>query len=191
MTEVRSKPRARGWLTLLPIAVFLVLAVLLYRGLSGNPSDVPSVLINKPVPEFALAPVEALNLPGLATADLRKGSITLVNVWASWCVPCRDEHPLLMELAGREDLRIVGINHKDDPQNARRFLMTLGVPFAAVGSDRSGRVALDWGVYGVPESFLVDGEGVIRLKWIGPLTREAVRTRIIPKIEEIRRAGGS
>lgn len=191
MSTTRSRSPARGWLTLLPIAVFLVLAVLFYRGLSGDPSDVPSVLINKPVPEFTLAPVEALNLPGLATADLKKGAITLVNVWASWCVPCRDEHPLLMELAKREDIRVVGINYKDDPENARRFLITLGVPFAAVGSDPTGRAAVDWGVYGVPESFLVDGEGVIRLKWIGPLTPEALKAEIIPKIEEIKRAGGS
>jgi cytochrome c biogenesis protein CcmG/thiol:disulfide interchange protein DsbE len=189
--ETTPSPRARRWLTVLPVAVFLVLAVLLYRGLSGNPSDVPSVLINKPAPEFTLPPVEALNLPGLATADLKKGGVSLVNIWASWCVPCRDEHPLLMELAGRNDLRVVGINYKDDPENARRFLITLGVPFAAVGSDRNGRAAVDWGVYGVPESFLVDGNGMIRLKWIGPLTREALTTQIIPKIEELRRAGGS
>jgi cytochrome c biogenesis protein CcmG/thiol:disulfide interchange protein DsbE len=191
MTETPSPAGARGWLTILPVAVFLVLVALFYRGLSGDPAEVPSVLINKPVPDFTLAPVEALNLPGLATADLKKGDITLVNVWASWCVPCRTEHPLLMELGRREDLRVVGINYKDDPENARRFLNTLGVPFAAVGGDPDGRTAVDWGVYGVPESFLVDGEGVIRLKWIGPLTGEALRNEIIPKLEEIRRAAGS
>ena len=96
-----------------------------------------------------------------------------------------------MELAKREDLRIVGINYKDDPENARRFLMTLGIPFAAVGSDVNGRASVDWGVYGVPESFIVDGEGVIRLKWIGPLTQEALKNEIIPKVEKIRRAGDS
>jgi cytochrome c biogenesis protein CcmG/thiol:disulfide interchange protein DsbE len=191
MTDAPSRSLLRGWLTILPVTVFLVLAVILYRGLSGDPAEVPSVLINKPVPDFTLAPVEALNLPGLASTDLKKGDITLVNVWASWCVPCRTEHPLLMELARREDLRVVGINYKDDPENARRFLITLGVPFAAVGSDPNGRAAVDWGVYGVPESFLVDGEGVIRLKWIGPLTGEVIENEIIPKIGEIRRAGGS
>jgi cytochrome c biogenesis protein CcmG/thiol:disulfide interchange protein DsbE len=191
MTDTPPSSRARGWLTVLPVALFLVLAALFYRGLSGDPAEVPSVLINKPVPDFTLAPVEALNLPGLSSADLRKGQVTLVNVWASWCVPCRSEHPLLMELAKREDLRIVGINYKDDPENARRFLMTLGIPFAAVGSDINGRASVDWGVYGVPESFIVDGEGVIRLKWIGPLTQEALTSEIIPKIEKIRRAGGS
>lgn len=191
MTEAEPRPPRRGWLTLLPVAVFLVLAALFYRGLSGDPAEVPSVLINKPVPVFSLAPVEGLNLPGLATGDLQKGAITLVNVWASWCVPCRDEHPLLMELSRREDLRVVGINYKDDPENARRFLVTLGIPFAAVGADPGGRASVDWGVYGVPESFLVDGKGTIRLKWIGPLSGEALKTQIIPKIEEIRRAGGS
>ncbi len=186
-----SPARSRGWLALLPVAIFLVLAAIFYRGLSGNPADVPSVLINKPVPGFALAPIEGLDRPGLATGDLQKGTTTLVNVWASWCVPCREEHPLLTELSRREDVRVVGINYKDDPENARRFLMTLGVPYAAVGADRDGRTAVDWGVYGVPESFLVDGKGTIRLKWIGPLSREALRTQIVPKIEELRRAGGS
>jgi cytochrome c biogenesis protein CcmG/thiol:disulfide interchange protein DsbE len=191
MTQSPSPSRSRGWLTLLPIAVFLVLAALFYRGLSGDPAEVPSVLINKPVPDFALAPVAGLNLPGLAATDLKKGEVTLVNVWASWCVPCREEHPLLMELAKREDLRLVGINYKDDPENARRFLMTLGIPFAAVGSDLSGRASVDWGVYGVPESYLVDGEGVIRLKWIGPLSAQAVKNDIIPKIGALKLGGDS
>jgi cytochrome c biogenesis protein CcmG, thiol:disulfide interchange protein DsbE len=191
MTDSPSPSRSRGWLTLLPIAVFLVLAAIFYRGLSGDPAEVPSVLINKPVPDFTLAPVAALNLPGLASPDLKRGEITLVNVWASWCVPCRSEHPLLMELARREDVRIVGINYKDDPENARRFLITLGVPFTAVGSDVNGRASVDWGVYGVPESFLVDGEGVIRLKWIGPLSADALKNDIVPKIEAIKRGAGS
>jgi cytochrome c biogenesis protein CcmG/thiol:disulfide interchange protein DsbE len=191
MTDTPSSSRSRGWLTVLPVALFLVLAALFYRGLSGDPAEVPSVLINKPVPEFALPPIAGLNLPGLSTADLKKGEVTFVNVWASWCVPCRSEHPLLMELAKREDIRVVGINQKDDPENARRFLITLGVPFAAVGSDINGRVSVDWGVYGVPESFIVDGEGVIRLKWIGPLSAEALKSEIIPKIEKIKRGGGS
>ncbi|WP_119387884.1 DsbE family thiol:disulfide interchange protein [Taklimakanibacter lacteus] len=193
MAEASPGPssRPRRWLALVPVAVFLVLAAVFYRGLAGDPADVPSVLINKPAPQFALDPIDGLDLPGLATADLAKGAVTLVNVWASWCVPCRDEHPLLMELSRREDLKVVGINYKDDPENARRFLTTLGIPFAAVGADPNGRASVDWGVYGVPESFLVDGKGTIRLKWIGPLSREALKTQIIPKIEELRRAGGS
>lgn len=191
MADPAPPRKARAWLTLLPVAVFVLLAVLFYRGLSGNPADVPSVLINKPVPAFTLSPIAGLDLPGLADGDLKKGEVTLVNVWASWCVPCREEHPLLMELASRGDVRVVGINYKDDPENARRFLVTLGIPFTAVGADPNGRAAVDWGVYGVPESFLVDGTGTIRMKWIGPLTREALTKQIIPKIEEIRRAGGS
>ncbi|MBK1868721.1 DsbE family thiol:disulfide interchange protein [Taklimakanibacter albus] len=191
MADPAPPRKTRAWLTLLPVAVFALLAVLFYRGLSGNPADVPSVLINKPVPSFTLSPIAGLDLPGLADGDLKKGEVTLVNVWASWCVPCREEHPLLMELASRGDLRVVGINYKDDPENARRFLVTLGIPFTAVGADPNGRAAVDWGVYGVPESFLVDGTGTIRMKWIGPLTREALTKQIIPKIEEIRRGGGS
>ncbi len=191
MADTAPPRKTRAWLTLLPVAVFALLAVLFYRGLSGNPADVPSVLINKPVPAFTLSPIAGLDLPGLADGDLKKGEVTLVNVWASWCVPCREEHPLLMELASRGDLRVVGINYKDDPENARRFLVTLGIPFTAVGADPNGRAAVDWGVYGVPESFLVDGQGTIRMKWIGPLTREALTIQIIPKIEEIRRGGGS
>lgn len=191
MADTAPPRKTRAWLTLLPVAVFALLAVLFYRGLSGNPADVPSVLINKPVPAFTLSPIAGLDLPGLADGDLKKGEVTLVNVWASWCVPCREEHPLLMELASRGDLRVVGINYKDDPENARRFLVTLGIPFTAVGADPNGRAAVDWGVYGVPESFLVDGQGTIRMKWIGPLTREALTKQIIPKIEEIRRGGGS
>lgn len=191
MADPAPPRKTRAWLTLLPVAVFALLAILFYRGLSGNPADVPSVLINKPVPAFTLSPIAGLDLPGLADGDLKKGEVTLVNVWASWCVPCREEHPLLMELASRGDLRVVGINYKDDPENARRFLVTLGIPFAAVGADPNGRAAVDWGVYGVPESFLVDGTGTIRMKWIGPLTREALTKQIIPKIEEIRRGGGS
>jgi cytochrome c biogenesis protein CcmG, thiol:disulfide interchange protein DsbE len=191
MADTAPPRKTRAWLTLLPVAVFALLAVIFYRGLSGNPADVPSVLINKPVPAFTLSPIAGLDLPGLADGDLKKGEVTLVNVWASWCVPCREEHPLLMELASRGDLRVVGINYKDDPENARRFLVTLGIPFTAVGADPNGRAAVDWGVYGVPESFLVDGQGTIRMKWIGPLTREALTKQIIPKIEEIRRGGGS
>ncbi len=191
MADTAPPRKARAWLALVPVAVFALLAVIFYRGLLGNPADVPSVLINKPVPAFTLSPIEGLDLPGLADGDLKKGEVTLVNVWASWCVPCREEHPLLMELAGRGDVRVVGINYKDDPENARRFLVTLGIPFTAVGADPNGRAAVDWGVYGVPESFIVDGAGTIRMKWIGPLTREALTKQIIPKIEEIRRAGGS
>jgi cytochrome c biogenesis protein CcmG/thiol:disulfide interchange protein DsbE len=179
--------KRRPWLALLPIGVFLLLAALFYRGLAGDPSEIPSVLINKPVPQFVLPPVEGLAVPGFASGDLAKGEITLVNVWGSWCVPCRNEHPLLLELAQRSDIRVYGINYKDEPENARRFLGSLGNPFAAVGADQTGRVAIDWGVYGVPETFVVDGKGIIRLKWIGELTPDAIHGTIDPKIAELRK----
>ena len=179
---------SRLWLSLLPVAVFMLLAALFWRGLSGNPSEVPSVLIGKPVPEFSLPPVEGLGVPGFDTAALKAGKVTLVNVWASWCGPCRLEHPVLMVLTRRSDLQLFGLNYKDDPENARRFLGTLGQPFAAVGSDEKGRAAVDWGVYGVPETFVVDGEGVIRYKWIGPLTAAALEGVMAEEIEKAKQA---
>lgn len=185
MTTVETPARRGLWLTALPVAAFAVLAVLLYRGLSGNPTEIPSVLINKPVPEFTLPPLTGTGLPGLAAADLKGGKPTLVNVWASWCEPCREEHPLLMQLGKRGDVRLVGINYKDEPENALAFLNTMGQPFAAIGVDEEGRVGVDWGVYGVPETYLVDGKGVIRYKWIGAISAETIRTQIDPKIREL------
>jgi cytochrome c biogenesis protein CcmG/thiol:disulfide interchange protein DsbE len=183
----------RPWLSLLPVAGFLVLAALFYRGLSGNPSEIPSVLIDKPVPQFALPPVPGLTgegkaTPGFNSSDLATGAVTIVNVWGSWCLPCRSEHPFLLSLAQRSDARLFGINQKDAPENARRFLGSLGNPFMAVGADASGRVSIDWGVYGVPETFIVDGKGIIRLKWIGPLSAEGIRTVIEPKIAELNKS---
>ncbi|MFL5260552.1 MAG: DsbE family thiol:disulfide interchange protein [Hyphomicrobiales bacterium] len=180
-----TEARGRRWLVLLPIAAFLLIAGLFYKGLFGDPAEIPSVLIDKPAPRFDLPPVEGLGRPGFGSADLAKGGVTLVNVWGSWCVPCRSEHPLLMALAGRADVKLYGINYKDEPENARRFLGSLGNPFAAIGADPSGRTAIDWGVYGVPETFIVDGKGVVRGKWIGPLTEEAIRSVVGPKIAEL------
>jgi cytochrome c biogenesis protein CcmG/thiol:disulfide interchange protein DsbE len=185
MTTTSPQPsRARLWLVLIPAVVFVGLAALFWRGLSGKPSEIPSALIGKPVPAFALAAVPGLNVPGFGTADLKNGKVSVVNVWASWCAPCRIEHPLLVELAKRPDITLIGINYKDEPENAVRFLGTLGQPFAAVGMDRSGRAAVDWGVYGVPETFVVDGQGVIRYKHIGPLTPEAVLGTLAGEIEK-------
>jgi len=175
--------RPRLWLTLLPVIIFAALAAIFWRGLSGNPSEVPSVLIGKPVPNFNLPAVDGLGVPGLATKDLQQGTVTVVNIWASWCIPCRDEHPLLMQLSKRSDIRLVGINNKDDADNARRFLGTLGQPFAAVGADRDGRTSIDWGAYGVPETFIVDGKGTIRYKLIGGLTAEALAGPLNQQIE--------
>ena len=166
-------------LALLPAALFVALAAVFWAGLSGDPSRVPSVLIGKPVPDFALPGVASA--PGLASADLKAGPVSVVNVWASWCAPCKGEHPLLVDL-GKRGVALFGINQKDDPGDAARFLEALGQPFRRIGADRNGRVSLDWGVYGVPETFVVDGEGVIRYKHIGPLTAEAVERTLLPEI---------
>ncbi len=176
-TPTRASSRSR-LLFLLPALVFVGLAVLFgVQLISGrNPAEVPSALINKPVPTFSLAPLEGLvadgrPVPGFSNEDL-KGSITVVNVWASWCAPCRQEHPLLVDLAKDPSVRVVGINQRDNPDNARRFLGALGNPYSAVGVDPNGRASIDWGVYGVPETFIVGPDGTIRHKHIGPLTPE-------------------
>lgn len=186
--------RSRLWLVLLPIIVFAGLALLFWKGLSGTPNEIPSALIDKPVPDFVLNPVDGMQLPGFADEDLKKGKVTVVNVWASWCAPCRIEHPLLTELAKRPDIQLFGMNYKDEPPNAVEFLNTLGQPFAAVGMDRDGRTAIDFGVYGVPETFVVDGQGMIRYKHIGPLTAEAIAGEMAREIEKAKEplpAGGS
>ena len=176
--------RSRLSLVLIPVVVFAAIAALFWKGLSGEPSKIPSALINKPVPEFTLQAVPGVGVPGLATADLKAGKVSVVNVWASWCAPCRIEHPLLTELARRNDIALVGINYKDAPENAARFLGTLGQPFAAIGMDSNGRTAVDWGVYGVPETFVVDGQGNIRYKHIGPLTPESITGSLAAEIEK-------
>lgn len=167
---------------ILPVLVFIVLAGLFFVQLTSgrNPADLPSALLNKPVPTFSLAPLEGLMadgkpVPGFSNEDL-KGRVTIVNVWASWCAPCRQEHPLLVDLAKDPAIRLVGINQKDNPDNARRFLGALGNPYAAVGVDPNGRASIDWGVYGVPETFIIGPDGTIRHKHIGPLTPEALPT---------------
>jgi cytochrome c biogenesis protein CcmG, thiol:disulfide interchange protein DsbE len=177
VAEAAERPRSR-LIFILPGLVFVALVVLFGVQLTSgrNPAEVPSVLINKPVPAFNLAPLEGLlangqPVPGFSNQDLR-GRVTVVNVWASWCAPCRQEHPLLVELAKDPTIRVVGINQKDNPDNARRFLGALGNPYAAVGVDPNGRASIDWGVYGVPETFIVGPDGTIRHKHIGPLTPE-------------------
>jgi len=191
MPDAPSARRRFG--ALIPVAVFACLALLLGLALFwGDPDEVPSALIGKPVPAFALPPVDGLaRVPGLASADLAAGAPTVVNVWASWCVPCRAEHPLLMQLAARGDVRLVGLNYKDAPDNARRFLGTLGNPFAAIGADRTGRVAIDWGVYGVPETFIVDGAGRIAFKHVGPLAPGDIEAVIVPALQRARAASAA
>ncbi len=174
----------RRIITFLPVLLFAGLALLFWKGLSGDPSSLPSTLINKPVPTFQLAPVAGLNVPGLSDADLKTGKVTIVNIWASWCGPCREEHPLLTELAKRSDIVLVGINNKDDDANATRFLGALGLPFKAVGADTTGRVTIDWGGYGVPETFIIDGKGIIRYKHVGPLTAAILATTFDAEIKK-------
>ena len=174
---------------LLPLAIFTALAGLFLFSLwKGTSTIVPSALIGKPTPDFAMPPLAGLMLgadavPGLASADV-KGSISIVNVFASWCGPCREEHPVLIELAKDKRIRLVGLNYKDDPDNARRFLGALGNPYAAVGSDPAGRTAIDWGVYGVPESFVIAPDGTIAYKHVGALTANAVAGPINDAIEK-------
>ena len=169
------------WLAFAPLAVLAALALLFgVYGLNHDPKVEPRALVGKPLPEVSLPSLD--DGRPVRLADAARGPV-LVNVFASWCVPCRQEHPVLMELAKRGDIRLVGINNKDDPANARRFLGALGQPFAAVGSDRDGRVTIDWGGYGVPETFVVDGKGIIRHKHVGPLTLDEIKGTFAAQIE--------
>lgn len=189
MTEARSRSFWRKWGLALPLLIFAGLAGLFWLALhGGDPSRLPSALLGRPVPPFILPEIEGLTdegeaVQGFAASDLSAGQPTLVNVWASWCVPCHEEHPLLMQLAKQPGVRLYGINYKDDPAAARRFLGRYGNPFARVGADRSGRVAIDWGVYGVPETYVITGDGKIAYRHVGPLTEEAIRDKLLPRLK--------
>lgn len=182
-TSPANKPRRL--LALLPLIVFAAVAgMFLVQLMSGRDSaTVPSALLGEVAPETSLPPLEGLALPGLASGDFI-GQVTLVNVWASWCAPCREEHPVLMALGEDERIRVAGLNYKDRPEQARGFLGQLGNPYDAVGVDGSGRTAIDWGVYGVPETFLVGKDGTILFKHVGPLTPEIVTATLMPEIEK-------
>jgi cytochrome c biogenesis protein CcmG/thiol:disulfide interchange protein DsbE len=189
-TASQAKPPRRRLLLLLPLLLFLLLAALFFFRLgSGDPSRIPSALLGRPAPETNMPAVPGLlgrdgkPLPGIAAADF-KGAVTLVNVWASWCVPCHDEAPLLNALAEDRRIRIIGINYKDQPDNARRFLGRHGNPFVAAGADGNGRAAMEWGVYGVPETFLVGRDGKIAYKLIGPITPANLERALKPEIEK-------
>lgn len=187
MTASEQKPPRRRvrLVYLLPFGLFAALALIFLTRLESgvDPEAIPSALVGKPAPAFDLAPLDGAGLPGLKRADL-DGKVTVVNIFASWCVPCRQEHPILTALAKDPRIRVVGINYKDQPGNARTFLTDLGNPYAAIGVDERGRTAIDWGVYGVPETFLVGPDGVIRYKFIGPLTAETVDRALKPAIEK-------
>ncbi len=183
----------RKLLALLPLVAFLALAALFFSRLGVDSQRLPSALVGKPAPVFSLPPLEGAGVPAFSDADLRKGAVTLVNIFASWCGPCRDEHPLLMRLAADESLkkagvRIAGLSYKDDPANSLRFLKELGAPYDMIGVDRGGRAGVEWGVYGVPETFVVRGDGVIAYKHIGPLTEQSLRDKLLPEIEKARRS---
>ena len=190
-TETKEERRRPRFALLFPLAVFATLAAIFLAKLlmGGDPSAIPSALIDKPVPEFSLPALDGLNrdgtpVPGLAAADL-KGRVSLVNIFASWCGPCRQEHPFLVQLGGDPRIKLYGINYKDVPENARRFLGELGNPYAAVGVDDRGRAAIDWGVYGVPETFLIGPDGIIRHKIVGPLSERALKEFLMPEIEKL------
>ncbi|MBI1621890.1 DsbE family thiol:disulfide interchange protein [Aquamicrobium zhengzhouense] len=179
-----ARPRRR-WLPLLPFILFMVLAgIFLVQLLSGKDSSVvPSALIGQEAPQTPLPALEGMNLPGFDPAAFA-GKVTLVNVWASWCAPCRVEHPVLMQLAKDGRVEIAGLNYKDKPENARRFLNELGNPYSMIGTDDAGRAAIEWGVYGVPETFLVGKDGRIAYKHVGPFTPEIMTRQILPEIEK-------
>jgi cytochrome c biogenesis protein CcmG/thiol:disulfide interchange protein DsbE len=174
-TTPEAPRRGLRVLVLLPVLVFLGLAGLFgIRLFAGDPARIPSALIGQAAPASELPPLPGLvqagqPVPGWSSAELA-GRVTLVNIWASWCAPCQEEHPTLMQLASDRSIRLVGLNYKDKTENARRFLGTFGNPFAAVGTDPSGTIAIDWGVYGVPETFVIGPDGRVRFKQVGPLT---------------------
>ncbi|RUX31202.1 DsbE family thiol:disulfide interchange protein [Mesorhizobium sp. M2A.F.Ca.ET.042.01.1.1] len=184
-------PRRRLFV-LLPLLVFLGLAGLfLSQLLSGRDvAEIPSALIGLPAPQTSLPPLEGVNLlPGLDSKSFA-GRVTLVNVFASWCAPCREEHPVLLGLSQDKRFTLAALNYKDQPENARRFLGELGNPYQAIGVDPAGRAAIDWGVYGVPETFVVGKDGKIAYKHVGPLTPDSVRTLLLPQIEKALAAPG-
>ena len=176
-------------LYLAPAIAFAALLLAFFAGLGRDPGKLPSALLGKPVPDFSLPPVQGRAL-GLSTADLKDG-VSIVNVFASWCVPCREEHPLLMRLAQSGAAPVHGINYKDKPADAARWLDTMGDPYRRTGADIDGRVSIDWGVYGVPETFIVDGQGRIAWKQIGAIDQRVLDETILPLIARLRAAGAT
>jgi cytochrome c biogenesis protein CcmG/thiol:disulfide interchange protein DsbE len=186
--------RSRRWLVLLPLIGFGIIAALfLVRLYGGDPSKIPSALIGRPAPQTTLPALEGLTRDGAAVPGLDpsvfKGKVSIVNVWASWCVPCHDEAPLLTELGKDKRLQLVGINYKDVADNARRFLGRYGNPFSVVGVDGNGRASIEWGVYGVPETFIVGRDGTIVYKLVGPVTPENIERVLKAQINKALKAG--
>jgi cytochrome c biogenesis protein CcmG/thiol:disulfide interchange protein DsbE len=179
--------RKRGW-AFVPLMIFIAMASLFAFALtSGDPSKLPSALIGRPVPQTDFPALEELlddgrPVPGFHAADLAKGKVSVVNFWASWCGPCIEEHPLLIELKNRSGVDVFGVNYKDQPEAGRRFIGRYGNPFTAVGTDRSGRNAIEWGVYGMPETFVIDGAGKIAFKHVGPISKDSLEKKLLPAI---------
>jgi cytochrome c biogenesis protein CcmG/thiol:disulfide interchange protein DsbE len=172
-------------LAVLPLVLLVGLVAVFALSMDRDPSLVRSVLIDKPAPTFSLAAVAGTGVEGFDTASL-KGEVTVVNVFASWCIPCRDEHPLLERLKAETGVRIFGINQRDAAENAVKFLTELGNPYTRIGGDTDNRVSIDWGVYGVPETFVVNAEGVVTFKHVGPISPESLERDVIPAITRAR-----
>lgn len=181
--SVVAPPSRRLLLFGIPLALFLLVGVFLGIGLTRDPSTLPSALVGKPAPEFALPPLEGRDEHGLSRSDLG-GRPMLVNVFASWCVPCRIEHPVIARLA-QQGVAVQAINYKDRPEDAKAWLAELGDPYQHIGADRSGRVGIDWGVYGVPETYVVDKDGHIAYRHVGPLQARDVDRTILPLLGQL------
>lgn len=189
----KSVPQKKGlgWVVV-PLLVFGAMAALFGFALTeGDPSKLPSALLGRPAPETTFPSLSGLAqngqpLPGFKSSDLARGEVTVVNFWASWCAPCVQEHPLLGELKKRSGVAIYGVNYKDKEENARRFIGRYGNPFDAIGTDMSGRNAIEWGVYGMPETFVVTGRGEIAYKHVGPISEESLEKQLLPAIAAAR-----
>ena len=193
MTPTTQPRRGVGWLAL-PIVIFATIAALFATALKpgGDPSRLPSVFLGKPSPAYVFAPIPELasigvTAPGFDQTKLASGQVTVLNFFASWCAPCVDEHPQLIALSKRRDVAVIGVNVKDEPTAARQFLSRYGNPFAAIGADRNGRGSIEWGVYGTPETFVVNPRGVITFKHVGPISKADLETKINPAIEAARK----
>ena len=188
--NLSRKPSAIGWVAL-PLALFAAVAFLFAVALKpgGDPSRLPSVLIGKSSPAYTFAPIDGLGAAasGFNQSALAAGRATILNFWASWCAPCVDENALLLELAKRKDVTVTGVNVKDTPAAAKQFLARYGNPFALIGADANGRGSIEWGVYGTPETFILNGRGQITYKHIGPITQADLETKILPAIEAAKR----
>lgn len=198
MTEETQKTKPRIWSSILPLFIFLGIAGASYSLLSTEGRDVsalPSALIDKPAPNLSVPALQGLiengeQIPGM-TEDMFKGKVSIVNVFASWCVPCRQEHPQIIELGKDDRLQIVGINQRDSTKNALGFLSELGNPYDVVGVDRNARASIEWGVYGVPETFIVNHESRIIFKHVGPISQSGLKERLMPIIEDAIKSANS